>query len=267
MSVKPDGFRFLLSLLLNFKTATMARHVTLWTLFVLMIFSVLLANTDKAHASHDMGADLTYGCLGPNEYIITLRMFRDCNGITPPNQYTVNYSSVACGITATLVLDLVPELPPLIVNPQDITPLCQGEMSACDGGGGIYGIEQWFYQATLTLPPGCGDDWVLSWTDCCRNDAITTLAAPGGQNMYIEAMLDNTLMDCNTSPQFTNPPTAFACIGQTVFYNHGVVDPDGDLLVFSLIDCLDNATTSVGYVPPFEGLNPKQKLPLGCVHW
>ncbi|QQS27569.1 MAG: gliding motility-associated C-terminal domain-containing protein [Sphingobacteriales bacterium] len=221
----------------------------------ILLFIILLLSSNDLRASHAMGADLTYGCLGSNQYLIILKFFRDCNGITPAGSYSISYSSAQCGVSGNITLGLVPPIPPLAYNPQDITPLCPGQESAC-GGNGQYGVQQWFYQGTLTLPPGCGTDWVLRWTECCRNNAITTLVNPGGQNLFVDAYINNTLPTCNTSPQFLNPPVPFTCVNEPVFYNHGVVDSDGDQLVFSLINCDQANNTNVNYAGAFNGGNP-----------
>ncbi len=221
----------------------------------IFVFISLFFCSNQVKASHAMGADLTYGCLGSNQYLIILKFFRDCNGITPAGSYSISYSSAQCGVSGNITLALVPPIPPLIINPQDITPLCPGQESAC-GGNGPYGVQQWFYQGTLTLPPGCGTDWVLRWTECCRNNAITTLVNPGSQNLFVDAYINNTLPTCNTSPQFLNPPVPFTCVNQPVFYNHGVVDSDGDQLVFSLVNCDQANNTNVDYSGSFSGGNP-----------
>ncbi|OWY25168.1 hypothetical protein BVG80_03630 [Sphingobacteriales bacterium TSM_CSM] len=202
-----------------------------------------------------MGADLTYGCLSNNQYLVILKFFRDCNGISPANSYPVYYGSAQCGVTGSITVNLTPPIPPFASNPQDITPLCPGEESAC-GGNGQYGVQQWIYSGTLTLPPGCGTDWILGWSECCRNYAITTLDSPGDQSFYVEAHIDNTQPTCNTSPQFLNPPVPFSCVNQPVFYNHGVVDADGDQLVFSLTNCNQAPGSLVDYAGSFNGTTP-----------
>lgn len=224
-------------------------------IILFLVFSAFFFKTQEVSASHAMGADLTYGCLGPNQYIVTLKFFRDCEGISPSNSYSLSYASSSCGIAASITLNKVPESFPLLINPQDITPLCPGEPSGC-GGSGTYGVQQWFYQGVLNLPPGCGDDWILGWNECCRNAAITTLNNPATHDFYVHATLDNTQATCNTSPQFLNPPTPFACVGEPVFYNHGVVDSDGDELQFSLVSCQKTPLDDVNYLSGFSGTAP-----------
>ena len=205
-----------------------------------LFFMLLLLgfSSQEAKATHAMGADLTYVCLGNGQYKFSLQFYRDCNGINAANSYTLELSSPNCGtISSTLVQAGVVE----------ITPSCPGIVgTACNGGGGIYGIEKYTYETVVTLPTTC-TDWTASWSLCCRNNAITTLNMPGSNMMYIETELNTALSNCNNSPTFLNNPTPFACVGQSVFYNHGAVDMDGDSLRYSLTDCYDAANVPVTY--------------------
>lgn len=217
---------------------------------VLALFSVTISHT--AFASHSMGADITYQCVGANEYLVTLTFFRDCAGIRADTNQVLRYSSVSCGINNSIPM-------PKSNVVADVTPICPSEMSACAGGASPFGIEQHIYQTTLTLPPGCGNDWVLRWEQCCRNFAITTLNSPQNMDLVVTANLDNTIAQCNNSPVFNNIPTPIVCSGEEVFYNHGVTDPDGDSLAFSLVDCgtTNNGTIiPVTYNPPFSTTSP-----------
>ena len=206
--------------------------------------------TNDMRATHAMGADLTYECIGPNQYKVKLQFFRDCHGIEPEFLLSVRASSASCNSIFTVNMTRVGA-------PEIITPLCPGEPDECIGNG-TYGVQQYFYEGTTTLPTcaGGGNDWVFSWTECCRNTAITTLILPDGQDFYVTAKLDNTLSDCNNSPTFLNVPTPFTCAGQEVFYNHGAVDPDGDELRYSLVNCQKASNTTVDYLPPYTGATP-----------
>lgn len=207
------------------------------TMLFFMLF-LLGLSSQEVKATHAMGVDLTYVCLGNGQYKFSLQFYRDCNGISAANNYVLELSSPNCGaFTNTMVKTSVVE----------ITPSCPGIVgTACNGGNGVYGIEKHTYEATVTIPTTC-TDWTASWSLCCRNNAITTLTNSGANMMYIETELSTGLSNCNNSPTFLNNPTPFACVGQSVFYNHGAVDTDGDSLRYSLADCYDAANTPVSY--------------------
>ncbi len=201
-----------------------------------------------------MGANITYQCVSPGQYTVFFTMYRDCRGIAAENSISINYRSQQCGINSNITLSRVPSTPQA-PNPEDVTPVCPGQPSAC-GGNGQFGVQKVVYRGTLNLPAGCGNDWILSWDLCCRNAAINTLSNPSNQGTYIEARLNNQIAQCNNSPVFLNNPTAYYCVNSNVVYNHGVVDPDGDSLVFSLVTPFNTQGQPVTYAAGFSATNP-----------
>ncbi len=216
----------------------------------MMVFCMLLlGGAQEAHASHGQGTDIVYSCTGiPNQYNVTLSIYRDCRGVNLGTTARVSYSG--CGVTGSITLNRQ--------SLTDITPICPGDPTACDRGGGAFGSEQHVYTGTLTLPAtltGC-NNILMSYSLCCRNNAITTLSSPGSESLYIDVLLDNSTTVCNNSPIFLNPPTAYTCAGNDVFYNHGAFDPDNDSLVYSLTPCLEARNNPVEYRFPFSHINP-----------
>ena len=209
------------------------------------LMAIIFAPTQQVSATHLMGGDLSYECLGNNQYRITLRVYRDCNGINAAS-YEVMYMSANCG-TGTQYMTKI--------STQEITPVCAGFTgTACNGGGGTYGIEEHVYQTTMNIPATC-TNIELYWRRCCRNGAITTLSSPLSERMYIETLLTDAAV-CNNSPTFLNSPVSFICMGQPTDYNHGASDPDGDDLIFSLTDCFNNDNDAVNYSAGFSANTP-----------
>ncbi|MEL6651056.1 MAG: hypothetical protein AAFQ87_09675, partial [Bacteroidota bacterium] len=198
-------------------------------LFFLLGAGMLLLNLQSVRATHLMGGDLTYQCLGGNTYQFTLTLYRDCKGIplSTSNQRMVMFSN-SCGVQEQNVSLSFQSF-------QEITPICPAQQanSACNGGP-IPGVEEYIFTGTVTLPQQC-TDWTFYYVRCCRNGAITNLVNPNSQRIYIEATLDNLNVTCNSSPIFTNKPVPFLCDGSPFLYNNGAIDPDGDSLAFMLI--------------------------------
>ncbi len=214
---------------------------------------LIMSGSKTADASHAMGADITYECLGGDTYKIRVSFYRDCIGINAPNSVYVNIVSQSCG--QNLALNCLP----IPGTGQEVTPLCPSAVSSCDGG--IFtGIQEWIYEGIITLPMQC-PDWTFSYSLCCRNAAITNIANPGSNTFYIYATLDNTVVSCNSSPTFSNKPVPFACLGEQFCFNHGAYDPDGDSLVYSLITPYQTAGTTVSYNAPFTATNPLTSSP------
>ncbi len=223
------------------------------------IIGFLLTVTGLLRASHYLGGDLTYTCLGPGpgnttRYRLRFTLYRDCKGIAAPTSVTVHYSSAQCNINSSITLNPTPN------SGTDVTPGCVGYISACAGNTSNYGIQRWIYEATVSLPAGCGSDWVFYNTDCCRSADIDNLVAPGSTGSAFYAQLDNTVSPCNSSPQFTNLPQFFNCANTPTLLNLGVVDPDGDSLVIELTNCRDDGSgapgSSVTYQAPYSANAP-----------
>ena len=198
----------------------------------------------QAQATHAMGADLTYTCIGSNQYEITLTFYRDCKGTSIKQSQRITLNSLGCkSFTVNLPR----------VSQTEVTTLCPGAPSACNNRNGSYGVEKHTYRGRVTLPSNGCSDWTASWSLCCRNYAITTLLYRG--TMYVSAELGNP-STCNNSPVFLNEPTVIACVGQPVFYNHGAYDADGDQLVYSLGNCYYNSNNPVNYAGGFSATSP-----------
>ncbi len=220
---------------------------------ILMLLFTSLFGAQKIFASHAAGADLTYEYIGNNQYIVTYTLYRDCGGIDAPTTKVVEYGSVSCGIaSSTITLNQIPG------TGQEITPTCSTAVSTCNGGTAT-GIQKFVYQDTLTLAAGCAD-WHFSSAECCRNNTITTLNNASSDDLFIDAYLNNTNVN-NSSPTFSNVPIAFMCIGQDNYFNHGVLDADGDSLVYSFIAPRDDANNPVTYNPGYSIANPLTSIP------
>jgi gliding motility-associated-like protein len=194
----------------------------------------------RTQASHISGSDITYTCLGNNQYQVTLTLYRDCSGISMPATVGLDVTS-GCG-TSTLtangtLVGLIPAAPAL---------------SECNGGTAP-GYEIWTYTATLAVNQGCGN-YTISYSDCCRNN-ITSPAGGNGAFFYVETSLNPSL--CNNSPIFNLPPVALYCTGTPWNLASGVTEIDGDSLVFTLINPLGNGPGNpLTFNAPFSATNP-----------
>lgn len=224
---------------------------SLYTLHLLILAFVWAKLTHTARASHISGGDISYTCIGPNQYVITLNLYRDCSGITMSTTEFVTLTST-CGTTLSLTLDLINGS-----NGVEISQLCPPQLpfSTC-AGGTLPGMQHYIYQATVTLTPPC-DTWTISWTTCCRNNT-TNLAGGSGDDIYLQTTLNTASFPCNNSPIFMNHPIPYVCNGQQVNYNPGVVEPDGDSIAFTFISAMDGTGNPLPYV---GGYSPTQPIP------
>lgn len=219
----------------------------------LLLVITLMALSSQVRASHSMGSDLTYECVGPNQYKVRLSFYRDCIGIAAPTSVVIPITSASCGINLSVTCNPIPG------TGQEITPICPSATSTCNGGV-FTGIQEWVYEGVITLPAQC-TDWVFSYRLCCRNAAITTITNPTAQYIYLYATLNNTISPCNNSPAFSNKPVPFVCQGQQFCFNHGAYDVDGDSLVYQLINPLHDAGIPVSYMAPYSANQPLNSVP------
>lgn len=218
-------------------------------LLALIATILLFCAPIRSYASHCVGADLSYECLGNNQYRITLNFYRDCNGISAPSSASVTIKSSSCGRNLSATLNRQG-------GATQVAPICPQQLNqtTCNGGN-LPGIEQYVYSGVVTLPAQCAD-WVIGYDLCCRNSAITNLNSPGSYDMYVEARLNNANGLCDNSPVFTSLPTPYICSGQQTFYNHGAVDIDGDSLVFSLANPLGGPGSNIPFKSGLSVNNP-----------
>ena len=225
---------------------------------LLIVFGTLLLSTQNVKATHAQGADITYTYTGtPNEYLITLRFYRDCAGINAPPSVDICYEAASIGSTSTITL--FPIAGTGIPIPSSS---CVTIPTNCAGFGGV-GTEEWIYQGVIQLPQAA-IDWIFSYQICCRNGVITNLVNPGGLGMYVSAHLNNVSFPTNSSPYFDSVPVTTFCINNQFYYFQGATDIDGDSLHYSLVDAEDATGNcpwvpfALPYVSPYNGLNPLQ---------
>lgn len=201
-------------------------------------------------ASHVPGGNITYECVGPNQYLLTLTLFEDCGtAFTTNTNQTIDIEN-DCGYTGLTSVSAANT-----VFQQEVSQLCDAQLnnSECNGGTlpGIY-MHQW--TALVTLPGPC-DSWTFSYGSCCRNGATNVPST--GESYYWESVLNSQTEPCNTSPVITAPPIPYVCAGSLVSYNLGAYEPDGHSLTYSFIPAMTNgAGGSVVYAVGYSGAVP-----------
>ncbi|MCB9234103.1 MAG: gliding motility-associated C-terminal domain-containing protein [Bacteroidia bacterium] len=202
-------------------------------------------------ASHNMGANLTFECLSNCVIRVNLRAYRDCSGITSMAQ-GVTFTGQGVGCNQPVAVGNWSSW-----SIAEVTPICPSTSTKCtNNGAAINGVQEYYSWRDYNI---CGLNctiYTMSWTDCCRNGAITS-GATGG--IYVNSTLNTSITPCNSSPQFTNPPIPYICAGQPFTFNQGAFDPDGDSLSYRFGPCNTGATTTVTY-----GAGYSYNQPLGA---
>ncbi len=136
---------------------------------LLFLLAALVTMGSKVEASHLMGGEITWECQPNGQYIFTLRVYRDCNGIPGSSSAQTiniwNYSSLPNTILCNFI------------GQTDISPPCGFDCNSPQAGA----AEEFLYisdPVTLVgVPPA--DGYVFTWDDCCRNSAIDNLNLTG----------------------------------------------------------------------------------------
>lgn len=209
-------------------------------------------------ANHAMAVDLTYTCLDANTYELTLWFYFDCGSTvieTPPVNPLIQISSASCGYQFNRNLAIVNNM-----SGDEVSQLCQEALEAGESncqGGTLPGVERYVYKGTVLLPDHCSD-WVFAYRlggGGTRSADITNLQNPDFYKIYVEAQLNNLDFECNSSPTFASIPVAYFCTQNNTFFQTSI-EPDGDSLVYSLAEPLDNVGTPVPHAFGTTALNP-----------
>ena len=201
--------------------------------------------TPFVSATHIQGGNITYQCVGPNEYEITLTLTADC-GATPIDTSIAQIIQIKddCGSTP-YALNLSH------FNTEKFTPFCDSIPTECDGGT----YPGWYihtFKGTTTLPSVC-DSWTFYLNSCCR---YQTNNSNTNGSYYYYAKVNTVDAPFNISPVFTGLPFSVGCYGQTNNFNFGVTEIEGDSLVYSLVDAWENENISITYNPTYTGAQP-----------
>ena len=209
----------------------------------LFISLIILFSSYSLFASHVPGGNISYECIGPNTYVVTLTVLEDCGTAFISNApESINVSN-SCGLTFPTSISL-----PIVTYQQEISQVCSQQISQTECNGGAFpGVYMHRWSDTITLSATC-DSWIFSFDDCCRNASQNLTGT--GSDYYFETVLNSSTSPCNNSPNLVSSPIPYVCINQTVNYNLGIFEPDGDSLIYSLVSALDNPGICLLYTSP-----------------
>lgn len=195
-----------------------------------------------------MGAEIEWEAIGKDSFLITVNVYRDCNGIGLGTS-TINITN-NCGTT---------QLSPTTTLIGDVTPVCNAQNTRCDGSSVTfkYGVQKYelkaLYVATNDITNGCCET-TISWGQCCRSLGITTGAS--NQNFYLDSKMNACLG--KSSPKWSTPAINIGCLGRDQLINNGVVSNDS--LVYSCTSPLQSATQRTSWKSGYSECAPLKYL-------
>ncbi len=187
------------------------------------IFLGLFLLLPEISAKHIVGGDMIYECIGNNTYIITTKMYRDCNSVNSADYDNPGWFGVYEGNTYLTTYN-VPFTNRTTI-PIDSDPCFEISDPPC--------VEEATYTFQVTLPQS-NLPYTISYQRCCRNETITNIVTPGdvGATFLIEISPESQ-QSCNNSPEFNEFPPIVICAGVDINFDHSAFDPEGDSLVYS----------------------------------
>ncbi len=204
-------------------------------------FTILLAilSFQTLQATHIVGGELNYRCLGNDQYEISLTVFRDCfNGIPPFD----NPAAIGVFDSSNQLIQFrlpIPQgndtLNPVLFDSCLVIP-----PNVC--------VHRTSYIDTITLPFLAGG-YQLVYQRCCRNNTIVNIENPSSTGAtYYAYVSEEALLQCNSNPVFKEWPPIYICAGEPILFDHSATDIDGDSLVYALCT-------------PFDGASVQQSMP------
>jgi hypothetical protein len=221
---------------------------------------LFLSFANKATATHLMGGEITWVCLGNGNYQFQMKVYRDCLTAV----YITNAGPISLSVHNH---PSVTSIPMNIVDSTDISPQCNGSGPTynCASPNGNTAVKEYILKSNNVNLPGVPppQGWVFSWSNCCRNASITNLslsfAGPGnptnGFTLRAKMFAYNgqSAAPCfDSSPIFQERPSIIICAGTPYTYNPNAYDPDLDSVSYEFDKPLD-------YLPPgnaFTATNP-----------
>jgi gliding motility-associated-like protein len=218
---------------------------------IVLLGGMLLLGIQDVSATHIVGGNLTYRCLGNNLYELRLTVRRDClNGA--PNAQFDDPASIGFFDAVTNQLLTFPGVPDgqILIPVNNNDTLNEVLVSDCSVIAGDVCVHTTTYIATVALPfhP---NGYLLAYQRCCRNQTLNNVLDPLNTGMTLVAELSPLAQQqCNSSPQFRAFPPIYTCVNKELVYDHSAVDPEGDSLVYSLCTPNAGATNTVNQPQP-----------------
>lgn len=191
-----------------------------------IVFLFLLSG--NLFARHIIGGELSYRCLGGDNYVFTMCAYRDCfsNG--------ANFDSAPGSLAGTVTLFRGTEVVSVSVLPSptiEIIDLNDGPHPCPDNTNLC--IEKGSYVFNFNLPIS-EEAYTISYQRCCRTGTISNIVNPEEAGMTFTITINERAQtDCNNSPQLNQMPAPIACVNQEIELDLSAIDPDGDILEYS----------------------------------
>ena len=225
----------------------------------LLIVLLAICSAFGAQATHIVGGEMNYRCLGNNQYELSLTVFRDCYNGVPP--FDVEASIGIFNSNDVLLMDVrIPFIQDDTLQPVLFDTCLVIPPSVC--------VHRTTYIDTITLPFITGGYKIL-YQRCCRNNTIVNITNPSNTGATFYTFITETgLVQCNSNPVYNEWPPIYICAGTPIVFDHSALDIDGDSLVYELCAPFDASTVNPSMPqPPFAPTYNSLLYPYDTVSW
>ncbi len=200
--------------------------------FILTFIFIIIFQSLQAR--HIVGGELSYACLGNNQFRFDMSAYRDCFSGGALFDSFGNNSLIATvtvfennSIISTIDLD-APTISSFDFS-ESLHP-CPERLDLC--------LERGDYQFIQTLP-ATDKRYTITYQRCCRSSSISNILNPSSTGMTFTVDISPESQSvCNSSPIFSSPPIPLLCINEAFNINISAVDNDEDELRYSFYNPL-----------------------------
>ena len=222
-------------------------------LLVLPLLFALYFLPGTATASHIVGGDFNFECVGPDSVRVNLNLFRSCAGVNAPVTTNVNVTN-SCGANFNVILSQTSG------SGNEVSMICPSSLSQTTCNNGVLpGYQIHTYSAVVAITPSCNGFWDFSFSTCCRSGGAVNLVNSSSASIYISGSYHGQV-GCNNSPAFQTVaqpfPLPFIEAGETFMYDASVLEIDGDSHTYAFVTPLTTSTGQVAYAPGYSATNP-----------
>lgn len=200
---------------------------------LLLIVVLCFSAFTHVSATHIVGGEMSYKCLGNNQYEITLTVFRDCFYGVP---FFDDPAAIGVFDANNVLVDsfLIPYM-----SDDTIVPVLSGDCFILPPNACVHTAS---YRTIATLPPLPGG-YTLAYQRCCRNQTILNIVEPNSTGATFSIFVsEQALAECNSSPVFKEWPPIYICVEEAIEFDHAAFDIEGDSIAYRLCTPLDGAT-------------------------
>ncbi len=221
--------------------------------FQIAAFLMLFSAAGSLQATHIVGGDMTYKCLGNDQYEVTLTIRRDCENGAEDAPFDDPAIIGVFDIFGSLQTHLgdIGRIKIPFMGEDTIT---NSIVFDCSALGTPVCVHEAVYRDTLFLPFN-KIGYRLAYQRCCRNSILVNIEDPleTGATYHV-ALPITVLTECNSQPVFKSWPDVYLCVNENLSFDHSATDSDGDQLIYKLCTPSQGATSDDPQ--PFTPSNP-----------